>query len=186
MLKKLSILMVTLCCLTGCGAEEVDLESVSEYYEQINVLTLEATISTNSGALISYDILFTRTEDGDSVTILSPDSLAGITAKIYPDKTEIVYEDMAVETLLPGISGYVPADAVTGMLKDIGKSVPDEYGLTEVNGREAILLTFADEYDGMTAEKTLWLSRDDLSLIKGEFFLDGVMIMELNVKSFVI
>lgn len=185
MFKKLIACAVMLCCMTACSSQDIDLEAVSKFYSDMTSLTLEASITTNSGAVICYDILFTRNEEGDKVTILSPESLAGITAGIYPDKTEIVYEDVAVETLLPGISGYVPADAVTGMIKDLGQTTPNQYGFSQVGERDALAVTFADEYEGLAAEKTIWLDPDDYSLIKGEFFLDGMMIMELQVKTFV-
>lgn len=186
MFKKLLLCFLSLAILAGCSSQEDNMDAISEYYAGLDALTLEASVTTNSGAVVCYDILFTRNEEGDKVTILSPESLAGITATIYSDKAEVVYQDVAVETLLPGISGYVPADAVSGIIKDLSLSTPDGCGESEASGREAFTVTFTDEYEGMTAEKTLWIDKENMSLLKGEFYLDGTMIMELNVKSFVV
>lgn len=185
MLKRLLLCFVSLMVLSGCASQQDSIDAISEYYAGLDALTLEASVTTNSGAVVCYDILFTRNEEGDKVTILSPESLAGITATIYSDKAQVVYQDVAVETLLPGISGYVPADAVSGIIKDLSQSTPDGFGESEAAGRDAITVTFLDEYEGMAAEKTLWLDKETMSLLKGEFYLDGTMIMELNVKSFV-
>lgn len=186
MFKKLLLCFISLALMAGCAAEEDSLGAISEYYAGLDALTVEASVTTNSGAVICYDILFTRNEEGDKVTILSPESLAGITATIYSDKAQVVYQDVAVETLLPGISGYVPADAVSGIIKDLALSTPDSFGESEAAGRDAITVTYLDEYEGMAAEKTLWLDKENMNLLKGEFYLDGTMIMELNVKSFVV
>lgn len=181
----IAVLVLTF-MLTGCKSEDVNLQSISDYYEDIHSLTLEAAVTTNSGVMICYDILFTRNTEGDSVTILSPESLAGITAKVYTDKAEIIYDDLAVETLLPGISGYVPADAVSGILKDLGSSVPEEYSVVDIDGRSAIVLSYCGEYEGLSCEKTIWLDKDTMTILKGEFYLDGLMTMELTVSLFIV
>lgn len=183
--RKICLFILLLCCLTGCRGEEVDTGAISDYYAGLEYLTVEAAITASSGVQVTYEILFTRTEEGDRVEILSPESLAGIRARILSDKAEIEYDGMAVETLLPGISGYVPADAVTGAVADLARGVPESYGYDELDGARTVLVTYVEEIEGMQARKMLWLDPVSCSLLRGEFYLDEQMIMELCVKSFV-
>ena len=186
MREKLILLFLPFLLFSGCGEEGIDLDDVSEYYGSIEYLTAEASVIANSGVQTSYDILFERSDEGDAVTILSPESLAGITAKIYPDRAEVEYDGMAVETMLPGINGFVPADAISGAIEDLAGSVPEEYCLSEQNGSDVIAVTFVRQAEGLTARKTLFIDRYDMSLLGGEFYLGDMMIMELKVSSFLI
>ncbi len=186
MLKRICMLMLIFCSLTGCGSTEVDPKAIAQYYADLEAVTLEADITVNSGALAEYGILFTRTGDGDRVEILRPESLAGIRATILPDKAAVEYDGMALETLLPGISGFVPADAVTGMLDDLAGGVPEYYGEEELEGYPAVVLSYIRELDGMTARKLIWVERESCRPLRAEFYLDAQMIMEVGVKNFVV
>lgn len=186
MIKKFMALAAALCLMTGCSGSETGFDRVSDFYSDLPAVTLEADITTTGGTVICYGILFTRTEEGDAVTILSPESLSGITARILPGKAEVTYDDVYVETLLPSIPGFVPADAVTGIIKDLGAGIPASCGTSEVEGQKALMFTFEDEQEGMTVEKTVWVGAEDLRMLKAEFFLDGTMIMQLDVRSFVV
>ncbi|MDD6316008.1 MAG: hypothetical protein PUB63_03230 [Clostridia bacterium] len=182
--RKICLFILLLCCLTGCRGEEIDTGAISEYYAGLECLTVEAAITANSGVQVTYEILFTRTAEGDRVEILAPESLAGIRARILPDKAEIEYDGMAVETLLPGISGYVPADVVTGAAADLAGGVPESFGYDQLDGARTLLLTYVEDVGDVTARKMLWLDPGSYSLLRGEFYLGEQMIMELRVKSF--
>lgn len=186
MLEKIIFLILPFLFFYGCGAEDMDPAEIAEYYETLDCLTAEASVVANTGVQTSYNILFTRSSDGDTVEILSPESLAGVTAKIYHDRAEVEYDGMAVETMLPGISGFVPADAISGAIEDLSGSVPEEYCLTEIDGVSAVAVTFVKQIEGTSARKTLFIDRNDMSLLGGEFYLGEMMIMELKVSSFLI
>lgn len=185
MLKRIILMALILCGLAGCSGEEVDPKAIAQYYAGLEGVTIEAEITVNSGALAEYDILFTRTAEGDRVEILRPESLAGIRATILPDKAAIEYDGMALETMLPGISGFVPADAVTGMLDDLAKGVPEYYGKEELEGYPAVVLSYIRELEGTTARKLIWVERETGRPLRAEFYLDELMVMEVGVKNFV-
>lgn len=185
MLKRSCLLMLSLWLLCGCSGTEVEAEDISEYYGGLSVVTLEADITVNSGVLAEYGILFTRTEEGDCVEITSPESLVGVRANILPDKAEIEYEGMAMETLLPGISGFVPADAVSGLLNDLEEGIPEACGIAELEGRKTVALTYVQELEGMTARKLVWLDGASYTPMRAEFYLDELMVMEVCIENFV-
>ena len=186
MLKRICLLILFLCGLSGCGEDGVDPKAISEYYSGLQAVTVEADIVVNSGTLAEYGVLFTRTaEEGDRVEILSPESLAGIRASILPDKAQIEYDGMALETLLPGISGFVPADALSGVLNDLAEGVPEYYGEEKLGQQPAVVLSYLREFEGMTARKLIWVDRRDHRLLRAEFYLDEQMILEVLAESFV-
>lgn len=186
MLKRIALMVIAFCCLTGCGEKEVDLNEIAEHYVQMTAVTAEADITVNSGAVAEYGILFARTETEDTVEILRPDSLAGICARILPDKAMVEYDGMALETLLPGISGFVPADAMSGLLDDLAEGMPEYYSLETLEGRETILLSYVKEPEGQTARKLVWLDRATLVPLRAEFYLNTLMIMEVRIKNFLV
>ncbi len=184
MLKRICLILLVLGCLGGCTQVGVDPQMVSEYYSGLQAVTIEADILVNSGVLAEYGILFARTaETGDRVEILRPESLAGVRANILPDKAEVEYDGMAIETLLPGISGFVPADALSGVLDDLAEGVPEYYGEETLDGRAAIVLSYLRELEGQTARKLVWVDKADYRLLRAEFYLDELMIMEVLVQS---
>ena len=185
MLKRICLLMLSFCCLTGCSGTEVDPKTIAAYYDGLQAVTVEADIVVNSGALAEYGVLFTRTEEGDCVEILRPESLAGIRATILPDRAAVEYNGMELETLLPGISGFVPADALSGILDDLAAGVPEYYGEETLDGQAAVVLSYIREPEGTTARKLIWVDRESHKLLRAEFYLDELLIMEVIPQSFV-
>ena len=185
MLKRICILMFLLCGLSGCGDGEIDPKAVAQYYAGLENVTIEADITVNSGVLAEYGVLFTRTAEGDRVEILRPETLAGISAVILSDKAAVEYEGMALETFLPGISGFVPADAVTGILDDLAQGVPEYYGEEELEGYPTLVLSYIREPEEGTARKLIWVERESWRPLRAEFYLNEQMIMEVGIKNFV-
>ena len=89
-----------------------------------------------------------------------------------------------METLLPDRSGYGPADAVSGMIEDLESRMPEEYGFASLDGAETIKMIFKDEYDGGDISKIIWVSKEDFSPIRAEFYIEDTMVMELQITSF--
>ena len=143
----------------------------------IMALALVATLA--SGCVSDEEFLTEKVED--RVTILSPDSVAGVTAHLKNGVASLEYDDLAVETLLPGLRGFVPADAVSGLLDDLAGDVPDAWGL---RGDE-LELTYSGEQNGVRTQKIVWLSADDLHLLGGELYLDDRLILTVSIGTFV-
>ena len=119
-----------------------------------------------------------------TVTLLAPESLAGISARTYEGRAEIEYEDVAVETLLPSVSGFVPVDALSGVIDDLCGSVPADYCAEELEGTSCIALTFETSTEEYAGQKRVWLDSQSLAVLRAEFYLDGQMVMSMSVRDF--
>lgn len=179
MLKKVLPLLLML-TLTGCGSS-FDPQTAADYYASLEAVTMEASVRADSGVTVDYELLFERCGGEDRVTILSPDSVAGVTAHLKNGVASLEYDDLAVETLLPGLRGFVPADVVSGLLDDLAGDVPDAWGL---QGDE-LELTYSGELDGVRTQKIVWLSADDLHLLGGELYLDDRLTLTVSIGTFV-
>ena len=167
----------------GCGDAEFDIEAMRDVYAQAESVTAEAAITTHSGVLADYVVSFVRQDGVSTVTLLEPESLAGISARTFSGRAEIEYEDVAVETLLPPLSGFVPADALAGVIDDLAGGVPVDYGTVETDGGECIALTFETAFEDYAGQKRIWLDAGTLAVTRAEFYLDGQMVMAMTVSN---
>lgn len=182
--KALGLLLICGLLLSGCSDAGFDIGQVQEAYAQEAEITAEADITTHSGVLADYTISFMRRDGVSTVTLLAPESLAGISARTFEGRAEIEYEDVAVETLLPPISGFVPVDALAGVVNDLAGAVPVDYCAEELEGMSCIALTFETAADEYTGQKRVWLDSQSLAVLRAEFYLDGQMIMSMDVNNF--
>lgn len=180
----LALLLAGCLLLGGCGEAEFDIETVRETYTQALTMTAEADITTHSGVLADYTVSFTRQDGVSTVTLLAPESLAGISARTYEGRAEIEYEDVAVETLLPSVSGFVPVDALSGVIDDLCGSVPADYCAEELEGISCIALTFETSTAEYAGQKRVWLDNQSLAVLRAEFYLDGQMVISMSVRDF--
>jgi len=181
MLRKLWI--PTLCLLLcGCSPAGVDMDAVADHYAAMTDAELEVTVAVTAGTCLSFDLRVQRGGEEDLVTILAPEGVAGISARIGPDRTALEYRGAVAETLLPGVPGFTPCDAVTGLLDDLASAVPVSAALVQTDQGETIQLCYSRRLtEGYTGEKLVWLA-PDYSLRRAEFFLQGGLVMTLQVK----
>lgn len=182
--KALGLLLICSLLLGGCSDAGFDIGQVQEAYAQQVEITAEADITTHSGVLADYTVSFIRKDGVATVTLLAPESLVGISARTFEDRAEIEYEDAAVETLLPPISGFIPVDALAGVVNDLAGSIPADYCAEELGDVPCIALTFETTADEYAAQKRIWLDSQSLAVVRAEFYLDGQMIMSMNVNNF--
>ena len=95
----------------------------------------------------------------------------------------IEYEGTSEETLLPGIPGYTPVDALNGVLADLRGNLPQTQGSAEWDGLACLLATYTSQTDGTELEKHIWLEQESGAVRHCEFFVDGQMFMAMDIVS---
>lgn len=173
-------LLCLLCILPGCGKNTFSTQNIIDAYAQTQQISAQSEIATISGVLMTYSIGYEKTADGTMVTILAPDSLAGISAQLSEDGATLVFDDVEAETLLPAVTGFTPVDALEYTLQDLAQKVPSEYCFETYDGVEAVAVTYAEETGGYQTEKRVWLQKNDLAVLGAEYYLDGQQIMTLK------
>lgn len=171
----IALLLLSLC---GCKQTNVTPGQIAEHY-QGRAFCAEYTVTTHSGFYTEYRLTCTRQEDVSSVTILQPESVAGITAKIHGNQAQLQYEDLSLDALQPEIPGYAPMDMLHELLCNL-QDAP------EFSGKEQGCVTL--EYrstaaDGTELLKLLVLDEETLDLQSAECYLDGSLILSLKMET---
>lgn len=175
------VLIAFLLLAGGCQSEGFDIEQVRETYAQTVDIDGQADITVNSGVMVDYTVSYQRRGGVSTVTIISPVSLAGISATTAQGRAEVTYEDIAVETLLPAVPGFSPVDALAGVTEDLAGGVPIDSCMETLDGASCVALTFASSAGEYEGEKRVWLDGETLALRRAEFYLDGQMVMALSM-----
>lgn len=166
--------------LSACGKNAFDPQNVAQYYAA-GSLQAEYTVTTHAGVYTEYKLSY---RDGDglaNVTILQPDSVAGVSAVLQSGDAVIRYEDVSLDALLPEVRGYAPMDVLYCLLEDLRDGVPSSYALE----KDVVLLAYQGELpDGTETIKQVALDPETLDLLSAELFLDGSLILALQTESF--
>lgn len=179
MLRKLFLLM-SLLVLTACGKQTFDPASVAACYEN-GSMSAQYTVTTHSDFYTEYQLAATEEDGVQTVTILRPESVAGITAVLQGDQATLQYEEVSLDALLPQIAGCAPADVLYGLLENLKKDVPT--GFAQEN--DTVILDYQEILsDGTDLLKQMVLHRETLALQSAEIYLDGDLLLTLRVDSF--
>lgn len=175
---KLFTIPLLLVGLLGCKQEKVTQEKIAEQYQQPSFCA-EYTVATHSGFYTEYRLSCTVQNHVSSVTILQPESVAGITATVQGNQAQLQYEDLSLDALLPEIPGYAPMDMLHQLLMDL--QTPPAF-----SGREQGRVTL--EYrstapDGAELLKILVLNEETLEIQSAECYLDGSLILSLKMET---
>jgi hypothetical protein len=166
--------------LSGCERNTFSPQSIIDVYSKARKISAQAEIATVSGVLMTYSISYESTPDSTIVTILEPDSLAGVSARLKEDGATLVFDGVEAETLLPAVAGFVPVDALEHTLQDLEQKVPSEYCFETYHDTDAIAVTYSEQIGGYQTEKRVWLQKGDLAVLGAEYYLDGRQVMTLR------
>ena len=166
--------------LSACGKNGFDPQNVAQHYAA-GSLRAAYTVTRHAGVYTEYKLSY---RDGDglaNVTILQPDSVAGVSAVLQNGDAVIRYEDVSLDALLPEVRGYAPMDVLYCLLEDLRDGVPSSYALE----KDVVLLAYQGELPGGTETlKQVALDPETMDLLSAELFLDGSLILALQTESF--
>jgi len=183
-MKRMTALLLSILLLTACARRD-DARAFSALYREAEAVTATAKVEVFSGdTVLSFTLDYRRAEGETTVTIQQPESLQGITAKLREGTGSAVfidYQGVSVETLLPGIPGFSPMDALHGVLDDVALSLPDAEAPMPLDDIACLRLTFMGEGAAPALMKQVWLDRETGALRRAEFFVDGRMVMTFGI-----
>lgn len=180
---KKRVLIVLLLCgfllpLCACGKNKPDYPQIAEYYTDKDFMA-QYTVTTHAGFYAEYQ-LDCRFENGSScITILAPDSVAGVCAVLQGDGALLQYEDVSIDALLPEITGYAPMDALHVLMMQLKGEEPEFLGYES----DKITLEYRNMLsDGRECMKTISLHPETLDLQSAECYLDGSLVLALHME----
>ena len=170
-----SVLMMTLLLLPGCGEREARLEGDFEAFRQSVTETENMTASVRltamtGGAAAEYLLRLSYDGSAVSVTIAEPELLAGITAVAERGQTEIVYESVRLGAGALDETGLTPVSALPAVIDAI------QSGYLELLWWEEPWLC-ARLHVSDSSVLTLWLEEDTLAPYVAEIASDGRVVV---------
>lgn len=171
----LCMILIVALCTGGCGAKTVQAEIAAQY--KTKQIAATADFSVYGEINLTYTVSYEKKGDTARVTLLAPECVAGITAAIDETGTRLTYDGLAVDTLLPAISGFQPVDALDWIVRDLQSGEPDEVLCKGRGEDKRVVLSYARESDSIQLEKRITLSGDDLHLSAAEFLVNGEKVM---------
>lgn len=181
-MKKYMLCMILIVALStgGCGAKTVQAEIAAQY--KAKQIAATADFSVYGEINLAYTVSYEKNGDTARVTLLAPECVAGITAAIDETGTRLTYDGLAVDTLLPAISGFQPVDALDWIVRDLQSGEPDEVLCKGRGEDKRVVLSYVRESDSIQLEKRITLSGDDLHLSAAEFLVNGEKVMSGTIR----
>lgn len=173
--------------LAGCSAvknpEEIA-ASVRDVYAAASSIETVADITSDLNEetmtyQIGYD--YEKKEDTASavMTVLAPESIAGITAGVTGEDFTFSYDGTELETAMPDRKGLTPADVITYLLYDLMNTVPEQVWMEG----ELLALRFEEVTEECTAVKEVYLNAETGALSEARIYCDGKQIMRCTFAS---
>lgn len=174
----LLLLAAALLLLAGCEAA-FDPRQLMERYAS-GSLRAEYGVTTHASFCVEYQLSCRMEGDTATVTILQPQSVAGVTAVLRRGEARLQYEDLSLDALLPEYPGYSPMDVLPRLLEEIGSRQPASYVMED----GCWVVEYRSAQDQTELLKRVAFARETLELTSAELYLDGSLILTVAPQSF--
>lgn len=170
-----SVLMMTLLLLSGCGEREARLEKGFQQFQETVTATenLSAAVrltASTGGAVSEYLLDLSYDGRAAAVTIREPELLSGITAVAQRGQTEIAYESVRLGAGALDETGLTPVSALPAVIDAI------QSGYLELLWWEEAYIC-ARLHVSDSSVLTLWLEEDTLVPYVAEIASDGCVVV---------
>ncbi len=167
----LAMALALACSACGGGDDRARTEVFFTQAQEAASISLEAELTALSGEkILEYTLSCGYTDHEAQVCVLSPESLAGITAAVSGQELELSYQDAALETQLLTEDGIAPVSVLPLMLLAMETGHLDRLGKGDWEGEDCITAELLVE-DSLTV--ALWLEEESLTPRYGELWENG-------------
>ena len=175
-MKRIFAIGMILLVLFGCK-EKDNTKDISALYDGDISCTVRIEVQSEPAA--EYIISFKREAQRDTVEIISPASVDGITAQIERGSAAISYNGKYLQTLLPSYWGASPADVMSAVFDDLATSTPQRT-VTD----EQIMLEYKELTESAEMYRYVYLNKDTLAFERAEIEIDGEVLLRVSCTSF--
>lgn len=183
----LCVLMMTLLPLSGCGEGQKALDEAltvrTEYLALTNFST-RAQIRADYGQRV-YDFTLdvSARDDEMTLTVVEPELIAGITARLGKDSAALEYDGVSMETGPLTPEGLTPMSAVPTLLEVIRGTYITACSYEE-DGALRVTCGDPDAPVGTGVEYLLFFHPDTHDLTRAEISLDGARRLQCTFSPF--
>lgn len=196
MRRRLCALMMTLTLLAGCGGGEqgggtsADELALSIRTEYLAMTACAATVDMTAdyGARVyEYTLSVSWQKNGETLlTVLAPENIAGITARLESGSVSLEYDGASLETGMLSAEGLSPMEAVPAILDYILTGYIAECDLETVGEEERLRFCCRDPENapGTGTEAVFWFDGDTHAIAQAEVFSDGYSVIRCVFRDF--
>lgn len=169
--RMISALMIPLLLLIGCGERAAAPEDAfASFREQLNAagsVSAEAELTVSRGGTVSaYTLAVEADAAGTKITVTEPGLIAGVTAFVGPEGTDVSYDGVMLGAGPVDEEGTSPVSALPVILRSARS------GYAELYWRDGSYLA-ARYYVGETTACTIWLEPQSMAPVSAEIAQDG-------------
>ena len=180
--------LLILLLLCGCSAvshPEDKAAAVKAAYESAANIELVTDIASNlDEETMSYRIgyAYHKQDNGNAtaqMTVLAPESIAGIQAEITGEDFLFTYEGTELETAMPDRKGLTPADVTTYLLYDLMHQLPQQVWMEE----NLLVLRYETREEAGTVVRDVSIQPDSYVLKAAHIYNNGEQILSCSFSS---
>ena len=187
-----ALTMILCLALTGCGhgADEVDQLTldIRGRYLGLERVTARLEVEADYGQRVyAYELdLDWRREGETTISVIAPEEVAGLTARLAAGETFLDYDGVSLETGPLDESGLSPMGAGPRLLQAAAEDFIAESGLEtwEEGERLRLLCRDPEGRPGEGTEYTLWFDPNTFALLRGEVSVDGRRVFACRLSEF--
>ncbi|MBR3704874.1 MAG: hypothetical protein IKM11_05260 [Oscillospiraceae bacterium] len=186
MRKALILAPMLILLLTACGAGEETNETaqLQQQYAAVESATMEAEIVCHyDDEIRRYTLLCAYTPEKSTVTVLSPENLAGISAQVENGTLTLSYDDISLDAGTYSAAAVSPVVALPKLMEAAAWGYPTEQSEEMLNDRTCIRLA-CDLSDAPGTLYTTWFDAQSLLPLRSEITVDGALLFEVTWSRF--
>lgn len=182
-------LMILLLPLNGCfggeGQKALDtaLTIRGEYLSMPDFSTRVLLQADYGQRVYDYTVDLSVTGEEMTLTVIEPELIAGISARIKADSLFLEYEELCLETGPLDESGLTPITSLPAMFRAVREDYLTSYCFDE-DGSLRVSCGDPDLTLGTGIEYTLWFHPETHDLIRGEIAVDGIRRITCTLSPF--
>lgn len=194
MRKGICALMMTL-LLTGCAggktggisADELALNIRTEYMSMSKFNTTVDIVADYGKRVYEYTMDVTWEKDGETVlTVVRPENIAGITARIQNGSSFLDYDGVSLETGMLSADGFSPVEAIPALINYILSGYISQCGFETENEQRLLRISCCrpEHAPGQGTEAEVWFDAQTHQLLRGEILYDGYSVLRCVFHDF--
>ena len=183
-MKRIASALLACVFLSGCSSGESVLDTGMELRAkllQAEAISFRADIAADHGDTLDLFSLECSTDTSGTLTftVISPDTIAGITGQISEESGSLTFDGTALHFPLVAQNRLSPVSAPWILMRALRRGYLRSAGMEQEQPR----LTIDDSYEEDALQVDIWLDEKRLPK-KAEILCEGRLILSLDVSNF--
>ena len=177
--------------LCGCGGAEKETDLILQLradFLAMDGCTGTMDLTADYGQRVyDYTVEFSSSkQDGMTMVITAPESVAGITATIAKGQTSLEFDGVQLETGPLNEDGLAPLDALPAILTAIQSGYIAETSSERMGETEVLRICCREpeKEPGQGLETIVWFDQVQKTLLRGELRNDGFTVIQCQFSKF--